>query len=340
MQLEEFLAQVRSEGRQESSGQFTIDLARTLEKLREHQLRQPAAYLMRLLQSAVGIGARSLSITIERGRTVASFSLEACGRYGYLQEILEKLGNPFPPDNPAGHLTRALQSAMALDPPRLRWRLENGEREELLEFSGQKLQVTRKLKPDPQAGKPSLFRLEFERRWSWMGLLSRGSWSDEHAIIARHGRQAPLRLVIDGRAVEPFALFEEGVRALLLVTAPPRGLESGFLVPAPEPGLCSKLKIEDHRGNPRTARAGQMLRCQYLLAHYAGGDRKAWLEWFKEGLHVGVDMHQALGVADVEAFCACGRLSTDLSGLAAVEDEIYAQQVSRLKSLAQRLKAL
>ena len=64
MELEEWLCQQRDEGKLQSSGRFTVDVARARVKLARFQL-QPGLYLARLLQAGVAAGSRSIDVKFE-----------------------------------------------------------------------------------------------------------------------------------------------------------------------------------------------------------------------------------------------------------------------------------
>ena len=68
----ELLKQLRSEGRLDSGGKFTLDLAARQRRLEVLQRKEPWLFLYTLAQAAVLAGARQLSVQLEDGR----FSLE------------------------------------------------------------------------------------------------------------------------------------------------------------------------------------------------------------------------------------------------------------------------
>ena len=68
LRLDDLLSSLCSEGRQDSSGAFTMDAATALEKLRKFQLTDPFQYCLRWLQAAVAGGALTFNWQSNRTR--------------------------------------------------------------------------------------------------------------------------------------------------------------------------------------------------------------------------------------------------------------------------------
>ena len=58
----DYLEELLSEGRQESSGTFTLDTAQALEKMRAHRFASPERYLIHAVAAAHLAGARRIDI--------------------------------------------------------------------------------------------------------------------------------------------------------------------------------------------------------------------------------------------------------------------------------------
>ncbi|MCA9796594.1 MAG: hypothetical protein KC910_32520, partial [Candidatus Eremiobacteraeota bacterium] len=63
-ELEDFLEGQRRHGQQDSSGVFTLDLARAQATLRRFQLADPNFYLLQLVQGAVALQAERVELSL------------------------------------------------------------------------------------------------------------------------------------------------------------------------------------------------------------------------------------------------------------------------------------
>ena len=78
----DILKQLQSEGRLDSRGQFTMDLAARQEKLVVLQRKEPWLFLFKLAQAAVMAGARQLSIQADELGVAVEFD----GIRGFAEE--------------------------------------------------------------------------------------------------------------------------------------------------------------------------------------------------------------------------------------------------------------
>lgn len=84
--LEHLFQELRSEGKLDSQGHFTLDVARALEKMRQFQLQDARLYVLNLVAASVANGARYIRLE----STQEGFSLEADGE-GYTFEQLSEI---------------------------------------------------------------------------------------------------------------------------------------------------------------------------------------------------------------------------------------------------------
>lgn len=89
--MDEFLEALRTQGETESSGQFTLDVRRALEKLEQYQFPDKYHYVLSLVASAVAGGATFLDVDTRPGALVLSYD----GRPLELSELRDLYGSLF-----------------------------------------------------------------------------------------------------------------------------------------------------------------------------------------------------------------------------------------------------
>ncbi len=111
--MDELLSQIRAEGRIDSEGRFTLDLARALEKMRDFQLEYPQRYVLNLVAGAAASGA----MVIDTKAHGASFQVEWDGP-PITQEQMLQLLDPFHPqaNETVREISRGLAACRALEP--------------------------------------------------------------------------------------------------------------------------------------------------------------------------------------------------------------------------------
>lgn len=96
--------ELRGEGRLDSRGHFTLDVAKALEKMRQFQLRDPRLYVLNLVAAAVANGASF----VRTSSTPESFSLESDGRGYAFEDLAELFSSPFIANAPERRATQEL----------------------------------------------------------------------------------------------------------------------------------------------------------------------------------------------------------------------------------------
>lgn len=84
--MERLFSELRSEGRLDSQGHFTLDVAKALEKMGQFQLQDPRLYVLNLVAASVANGARFLRLESNQ----EGFGLE-CDGAGYTFEQLSEI---------------------------------------------------------------------------------------------------------------------------------------------------------------------------------------------------------------------------------------------------------
>lgn len=126
--LEIVVAEMRDEGRLDSSGAFTIDASRAIDKMRRFQVGRPQDFVLWLGAAAVASGASQFLVTIG----ISQICVEFDGQHflpDELQLILEESGSSQP--GRVGHLAFALTAALGTQPEEI-----------IIESGTQRLQVT------------------------------------------------------------------------------------------------------------------------------------------------------------------------------------------------------
>lgn len=111
--LESLVAEMRDAGRLDSSGHFTIDASKALEKIRRFQVERPEDFVLWLAAAAVMSEAKELVVT----RGLDQICVEFDGQQflpGELQLLLEEGASLLP--GRLGHLAFALTAALASEP--------------------------------------------------------------------------------------------------------------------------------------------------------------------------------------------------------------------------------
>lgn len=207
-EIEEFLALEVSDAQFDSSGVFSLDESRSLDKLAAHQSERPGLWLVKLLQAAVALGCEEFRVYHLLGKTRVTFQPQ---RKAPWSEWREGLASQHPG---LRHLQLALQAASTLPDCQLSFQLGDG-------LLWQVERGAAKLPLEPgQLGES----VEIVRHWrfnlSLTGQLRRSRLQvDEGLLLQELGRYAPLAIRLDRR------LLNDPV-----INKPP-GLRLGVYVP-------------------------------------------------------------------------------------------------------------
>ena len=223
--LEDFLDSLRDDGRKESSGEFTLDSLRALEKMAGSQMASPYEYVLKLVQAAI---ATEVAVTAS-GSSVTVLFDTAPLRREHMHDLPRWILQPCRqgPDRYLTHLAIGLNAALALNPTEVevvsspghtgvgfRFRRDaQGERTEKLLADrrvDQRTRITLK-------GLQRVSRRLTGPAWAgWMdsvesrslgdyGAEARSLWDSEFSQVWRRCLLAPVPLTLNGRAVNrPF----------------------------------------------------------------------------------------------------------------------------------------
>lgn len=193
--IAEFLAD-QAGGLKDSSGEFTLNSAKALEKLGRHQLADPALWAVKLAQSGVALEASRLAFKLDYSRTTVTFfgtpELDA----SELARML--LSGELPAEGWKRHLVVGLRAFYGQNPLRLSWSdsggrrvVWEGEQVEVVPCAslaeGATLVVVAELHPFPR----SIFRLNYALRQTMA----------EHQALSDRLQLCHIPITLDGRLI-------------------------------------------------------------------------------------------------------------------------------------------
>lgn len=195
-ELNEMLADLAEVGALDSSGVFTVSLARAEEKLAAYRLTNPGLFVLNLLAAAVSAGASQFAVESHETRTRFSFDPKLEFGSHDLEDIFTYILKPTAPAH-LRELALALHGARALpETPRIRLTVGFHGGQELV-VAGPELQV----RPAPEAPTGVRLELSFPSPGVWAALFSERT--DPSAEILQHlyhfCRFAPLKLSNNGQ---------------------------------------------------------------------------------------------------------------------------------------------
>lgn len=316
--LDQLLEGLRTVGKTESTGTFTIDFARAREKLARFQLGEPELFVLKFVQAAV-LAAEHLSITYRKDQLRFLFhGWEGSGLEAVGQRFCSILDNTF--HDACGCLTIGLNAALALKPRSLTAsRFETGERRGEWVCLGEEWELLA-AERDSRAGLGACLVVSLDEP---AGLdLDRF----ERALLTRCA-YAPLQILLNGESLSEKAGPPPSLGRHRGIYFRDNRILSEFRLETPEPAFT----IPE---TPETA----------LISNRVQGDRLSWLLFgvdfdpmaclflVKSGVvvdsqRVELDTPGLLAVVEADA------LETDLTGLQIRQNHDYEQLVDWLDKL-------
>jgi hypothetical protein len=215
--IEQFLSREVHEGHFDSSGSFSLDESRSLDKLARHQSERPGLWLVKLLQAATALGAEDFGVQQLLGQTRVRFQPARSLPWEDWQQGRASQ------DPGLRHLQIALQAASTLPHCHFSWKLGPSSH----------WQVERGAVRFP-AEVPGLEPIEIKRHWklslSLPEYIRRAALQAEESLLLQElARYAPLAVRLDNRLLnDPVINKPPGLR--LGVYVPP-------FLPRPRPAI-------------------------------------------------------------------------------------------------------
>jgi hypothetical protein len=321
--LDQFLKSQASEGRKDSVGEFTVDMARGTEKFRRYQMADPAFYVLKLVQAAVLAKAETLEFKFTHNEVTAYFKPR--GYFTCEERLPRDLMMDADWDPVMTHISKAMAGALASEKV---YQVSICYRSD----EGRQLTINAKGIHDERMVGAMGFTMRVRRRRSWLkNLLIPGR---EHSALVTRAYLAPLKLIVDGRELEPkrpgadveyYRLCDEG-RGLQVWQDLSIRYERG------ERGAYEDTQTRiyrDHRKLLERPR-NETFYCDLLVSYpYYTHPGKGEVRFVKDGVLTSAcvlsEFPQALLVVDA------GDLKTDLSEFKIVEDQAFWESIESLK---------
>lgn len=353
-ELEEHLAQLRSEGQISSRGAFTVDWEAARRKLSKAQLPTPEAWTLKVVQAVVSSGSQlPVRFLRQEGSWEVFFQP---GRGWHLEDVESRFLNPAVTGSPhLDHLSVALRSLAGQGRAfELRGALVMGH----LVWTGQEL--CRRTVDEASSA-------------SWSLLVSdardESSLEEVAAFLREHAFACPLPLLVDNERIDAlqrsprngYSASSFPIRIGWVKTPSPGWLPSLTLPSgAPEALPASAIKASHRSGYvsshqmPETSQVGRDSCLAFLIAYHASielaklqfrrlpKEVSSTLTWVLDGVIVAVEpLGLQPGPVAIELFLSAHGLGTDLTTLALLETPERRQRASRaLEAFLPHLKEL
>lgn len=204
--IEKFIAGLRTAGRGDGQGEFTLDLGLARRKLAEYQLPRPEYWVLKIIQAAVAFRAQDVRIDIDKMETKIAFEpdeeLDA-------ERIYESLGLTSPQDPGLYHLTTGILCGLFDSSDEFCWstnttqkqktvRLHAQESDQIEHFEGSSLSETCSFEitaARPRRKTPFLWKL-FATRSELLSHSLEETWA-----IKRLARFSPVPVILNGKSI-------------------------------------------------------------------------------------------------------------------------------------------
>jgi hypothetical protein len=336
--LEEFLKQEEEAGEFESTGEFSVSLEDAIDKMVKYRYTDPTFFVLRLLQSAAVLGARSVQIETGLDQFSLKFSLDEPGRYGELAILLKGLTQPDHSSDANGYLVAGLQAALPFIKHGFEWSHLRGIRKESIIWNQEGCQVLRRFNAHASPNRSEFrFRQTREIRrvkflakfWGFLRSGEGEALVDPKTLRPRIS-PAPIDITMNKQSIPH--LGWEGIGLLQL--APRKILDVGFWVVRRLDGCQVYL---DPEGQPTaTLPPGETLRCSHYFRESEQGTGSR-IHWVTDGIVV--ETEEIAGETfEVEGWITTTGLQTDLSGFKVVKNENHSERLEQaIRSAKQHL---
>lgn len=222
MDLDGYLRTLRADGSLDSAGTFTLNQAQALQKLKHHQIANPAEFSAGLVASAIACQADWVSLQTP----VGGFHLEHNGAsipHAHLLCLFSSLlvSGSDQELAPVQELAYGLNALLSLSPRQVRVTCSSPDELAVLELNPQQL-VVRKSKPFETYGQLRRTRVEVEGLWNGVSLLRRSlGQRPELDVLRQRCGFAGTPILVDERALDCLVELPEAVCTARL-GSPPR----------------------------------------------------------------------------------------------------------------------
>ncbi len=203
--LDSFLAGQQAEGKHDSEGVFTVDLAEAAERLVTFRLPSEHHYLLKLVQLATRIGAPILRIKMESFRTSLYFRARSLHGLGQSRALAQAFLSPLEVSDPAlSDLVSALWGALGESTLEVGWTVSQGYKGRHVLLKDHKFRVEEFQIETPLSGDelPCAFTFSVVRRKTWRFWTHSRRNADAYRLLVTHCSLSRTELIVDGRPLQ------------------------------------------------------------------------------------------------------------------------------------------
>ncbi len=204
MNVDDFLAEQIGEGRFDSRGAFTLDLANAAERLTRFKLPSSSHYLLKMLQLADRLGATQVDITMERFRTVLHFRAPRGESVTDIDAIYQAFSDPLKVEQPKMRdLVSALFGCLGETTLEVLWSASFGHRGRRVkirdhQFTAETYELSRLLEPGQQ---PYAFTLSILHPKNWKFWETPRRFVEARQLLTQACALSPIKIFVDRREV-------------------------------------------------------------------------------------------------------------------------------------------
>ena len=211
---EDYIKLLQQEGDFQSSGRFSLEAKKALEKMQEFRLLDPAEYILQLVSCAVMRGASRIQIEINGRDTRVGFDGEPFSAHE-LEQIFDCASqhSQHPLTAAGAHLAIALQAMRTYNPDVLIVESRDGSGRNVLQLYEQEVWIETLPASGPNQKFVTYVGLEHSLNLFNMCFPSLvGAWRSEHSLLRRLAFTSPIPITVNGVPVP----FYTGLSTILL----------------------------------------------------------------------------------------------------------------------------
>ena len=214
---DDYIKLLKQEGDFQSSGRFSLEAKKALEKMQEFRLHDPAEYILQLVSCAVMRGATQIQIEINGRDTRVGFDGEAFSAHE-LEQIFDCASqhSQHPLTAAGAHLAIALQAMQTYNPDVLIVESRDGTGRNVLQLYEQEVWIETLPGSGPHSKKLVTYvGLERSLNLFTMCMPSLvGAWRAEHNLLRRLAFASPIPVTVNGTPLPfftgPYTILLEG----------------------------------------------------------------------------------------------------------------------------------
>lgn len=211
---EEYIQLLQQEGDFQSSGRFSLEAKKALQKMQEFRLKEPAEYILQLVSCAVMRGAHKVQIEIHGRDVRVGFDGEPFTA-GELEQIFDcaRQQSQQPLTAAGAHLAIALQAMRSYNPDVLIVESRDSDCRNVLQLYEQEVWLETLTGPGARSEMVTYVGLEHSLNfWNMCFPSLVGMWRSERGLLNRLAYASPIPIYVNGTRLE----FVTGINTVLL----------------------------------------------------------------------------------------------------------------------------